>query len=402
MPIALTETGIRKAIRESAVTGRRDLADANCRGLRLRLTPAGSTTWVLACRDRFGRMRRFRLGSFPEVGISEARAAARTLHVRVKQDGVDPVADRRRQRAEGNSPDRATATLAGLLARYEEKVGGQQKRWTETRRRIEKVFKAHLTQPLSTVSTRDIQLTADAYPALMSASAAVRYLRPILKWAAQRGYVDHDRYKIKPPAPVKRRVRVLSREELADLLPVLRSSPKPHAAALLFMLLTLARREEVCRARWRDLDFKSSLWAIPETKTGQPHVVPLSDQAIELLRTRMPRDPDPDGFVFCTSTGGSLSNWDRETKVFQAASRTSHWTRHDLRRTGATLLGESGELPDIIEAALNHVSIRSTLAATYNRARYRPQVASALQRLACLLDVAARTAAVIPLRGKSQ
>ena len=45
-----------------------------------------------------------------------------------------------------------------------------------------------------------------------------------------------------------------------------------------------------------------------------------------------------------------------------------------------------GELPDIIEAALNHVSIRSPLAATYNRSRYRPQVAAALQRLADALD----------------
>jgi hypothetical protein len=43
-------------------------------------------------------------------------------------------------------------------------------------------------------------------------------------------------------------------------------------------------------------------------------------------------------------------------------------------------------LPDIIEAALNHVSIRSPLAATYNRSRYRPQVAVALQRLADALE----------------
>jgi hypothetical protein len=43
-------------------------------------------------------------------------------------------------------------------------------------------------------------------------------------------------------------------------------------------------------------------------------------------------------------------------------------------------------LPDIIEAALNHVAIRSQLAATYNRSRYRPQVAAALQRLADALD----------------
>ena len=87
-----------------------------------------------------------------------------------------------------------------------------------------------------------------------------------------------------------------------------------------------------------------------------------------------------DELVFRTFTGGPISNWDRETKALQEASGTEGWTRHDLRRTGATMLGEMGELPDIIEAALNHVSIRSPLAATYNRSRYRPQVAAALQR----------------------
>ncbi len=46
------------------------------------------------------------------------------------------------------------------------------------------------------------------------------------------------------------------------------------------------------------------------------------------------------------------------------------------------MLGKMGELPDIIEAALSHGSIRSPLAATYDRSRYRPQVAAALQRLA--------------------
>jgi hypothetical protein len=63
------------------------------------------------------------------------------------------------------------------------------------------------------------------------------------------------------------------------------------------------------------------------------------------------------------------------------------------------MVGEMGELPDIIEAALNHVSIRSPLAATYNRSRYRPQVAAALQRLADALDgIEARAAKVVPLR----
>lgn len=68
------------------------------------------------------------------------------------------------------------------------------------------------------------------------------------------------------------------------------------------------------------------------------------------------------------------------------ASKTAEWALHDLRPTGATMLGEMGELPDIIEAALNHVAIRLPSAATYNPARYRPQVAAALQRLAFNLD----------------
>jgi integrase len=129
-------------------------------------------------------------------------------------------------------------------------------------------------------------------------------------------------------------------------------------------------------------------------------------QAMDLLRARLPSDeagnakmPDPDAFIFTTSTGAPLGNWDRETKILQKLSGTTGWTRHDLRRTGATLLGEMGELPDIVEATLNHASIRSALAATYNRSRYRPQVAAALQRLADVLDgIESGAAAVVPLR----
>jgi hypothetical protein len=54
MPVRLTEQAISKALREAASGVRRDLADAGCRGLRLRPTRGGVATWVLACRDRQG------------------------------------------------------------------------------------------------------------------------------------------------------------------------------------------------------------------------------------------------------------------------------------------------------------------------------------------------------------
>lgn len=74
------------------------------------------------------------------------------------------------------------------------------------------------------------------------------------------------------------------------------------------------------------------------------------------------------------------------------------WRSPRLRR--ATMLGDMGEPPDITEAALNHVSIRSPLAATYNRSHYRPQ--AALQRSADALDgIEAGAASVVPLHAAS-
>jgi integrase len=267
------------------------------------------------------------------------------------------------------------------------------------------VFAPFLNKPVAAMKAGDLQMQADGWAAVQSAAAAVRYLRPVLKWAAQRGYVARDLAQLALPATGGRRKRVLTRDELAAVLTVLRASSRPYAPALRFMLLTLSRRQETALARWRDLNFESRSWTIIETKNGEPHTVPLSRQALELLRSRLPVDasgspkqPDPAALIFSASTGAPLCSWDRETKTLQKASGTSGWTRHDLRRTGATMLGEMGELPDIIEAALNHVSIRSPLAATYNRSRYRPQVAAALQRLADALDgIEMGAATVVPL-----
>jgi integrase len=406
MPVRMTETAISKAMREVASGTRRDLADSGCPGLRLRLTPGGTATWVLACRDRHGRMRRFPLGGYPATGISDARNRARELHTRVRQQGADPIADRRRDRVIGAAAKVGEGTLSALLALYERQRGTGLKRWAEAKRSMEVVFKPLLGRPLVTLKAQDFQMLADAYGARHAAGAAVRYVRPVVKWGATRGYIGSGVATLYLPVPVKRRRRILTRDEIDAVLPVLRASDRPYGAAMRFMLLTLTRRQESALARWRDVNMEARTWTIPETKNGEMHVVPLSRQAIDLLRSRLPVDdadnlkhPDPSALIFATSTGAPLGNWDRETKMLQGASGTEGWTRHDLRRTGATMLGDMGELPDIIEAALNHVSIRSPLAATYNRSRYRPQVAAALQRLADALDgIEAGAAKVVPLR----
>jgi hypothetical protein len=95
----------------------------------------------------------------------------------------------------------------------------------------------------------------------------------------------------------------------------------------------------------------------------------------------------------------ALQTYYHASKAIQQVTKTEGWTRHDLRRTGATMLGEMGETPGIIEAARNHLAIRSPLAATYNRSRYSPEVAAALQWLVDALDgIETGDALVVPLR----
>ncbi len=400
MPARLNEAAIAAAVRKVTDSGKRaDVADGGCPGLRLRITPNGAKSWVLACRDRLGRMRRFPLGKFPLLGVGEARDLARSMRVKVA-DGDDPIADRRRDRAMGVAAKAGIGTLKAMLDIYETKAAKRLKSWPEGRKRIELVFKPLLSQPVATLSAVDYQMQADGYAFASSGSFAVRSLRPVLKWAAQRGYVAAElAAAIYQPEPTRRRERVLNADELKALLPALAASSRPYAAAMRFMLLTLGRREEVSSALWRSIDLRAAMWTIPasDAKNDREHRVPLSSQAVALVRSVGKRKAVD--LVFQTSKGGALRNWDRETKVIMEASGTSGWTRHDLRRTGATLLGDMGFDPHVIEAALNHSAIHSQLAATYNRSRYLPEVTRALQALADRLDgIAAGGADVVPLR----
>jgi integrase len=399
MPVKLTDQAINKATREAETDGnRRELSDAGCRGLRIRITPTGARTWLLGARDRLGKARRFQLGSYPTMGISDARNAARAMHHKVKQEGVDPIAEKRHSLALGKAAMAGVGTLRALLDTYGDTEAAP-KSWLAGRPRVELVFKRLLDLPVSTVTLPDLQRCVDGYVFPKSAAFVVRTFRPVLKWASRpgRAYVSADLRDIGAPAKIKARERVLNEDELHAVLPHLRDSASPHAQMMRFLLLTLARREEAATATWANVNLGAATWTITETKNGQPHVIPLSRQAVALLvglGQGKPRD-----LVFSTRTGEKLGNWDRHTKAIQKASGTEGWTRHDLRRTGATMLGEMGELPDIIEAALNHTSIRSPLAATYNRSRYRPQVAVALQRLADALDgIEAEAAKVVLLR----
>ena len=122
------------------------------------------------------------------------------------------------------------------------------------------------------------------------------------------------------------------------------------------------------------------------TKNGRQHEVPLSNQAVALIK-RYPRRNSSD-FLFGKR---GFSDWHVAKAKLDQRVGVAPWTLHDLRRTCATQMAELGVLPHIVEAVLNHQSgHKASVAGVYNRARYEEQMREALQRWADYIAQIAR------------
>jgi integrase len=417
----ITESAIDRVIRIYTDDGiRTSLIDPECAGLNIRPTKNGKAEWSLKMRDQAGQQKRFPLGQYPTMKIKKAREAAEATRYRVRHAGEDPHAERQAKREAAKNPPALGLTLQGMIDAYAAEVGDIRKSWWmpkptdpsqpappklanqaklgDGKRRIESVFSDYLKTPAKDLKRADLLKTIGAWPSRSSAAAAVRYSKPMFAWAVDREYVPAELTLLKEPkGVVKKRSRYLAPPELTVLLQALkdfksRGKPSIHAAAMRFILLTATRLDEVCSATWGEIS--ESTWEIPGHRIKNPKpetmrpsfVVPLPRQAVELLMAMKPAASDPEQLIFGNRQGNHLDQWDRVTKQIQEKCGFGDWHRHDLRRTASTSMGNLGVLPAIVDAALNHADIHSSLAGTYNQSRYTPEVGIALQKLADWYD----------------
>jgi integrase len=105
------------------------------------------------------------------------------------------------------------------------------------------------------------------------------------------------------------------------------------------------------------------------------------------MLAKMREGKTPEEFVFPNVDGGKLDNWDRWSKSIFKRTGTSGWTRHDLRRTCATLAADLNVAPHIISIMLGHKTPENNhLLGIYSKGRYRQQHAEALQLVADRLE----------------
>ena len=159
-------------------------------------------------------------------------------------------------------------------------------------------------------------------------------------------------------------------------------------AALKFCALTFARPGEVRGALRKEFDFDKAVWHVsPErTKMRRQHDVPLSRQAIEVLRDVWPLS-DHGELVFPSirSNRKPLSEAALNSALRRMGYSKYEMTAHGFRSTASTILNARGFNPDVIEAALGHQD-QDEMRRIYNRAKYWPERIKLMQDWADLLD----------------
>ncbi|MHB8949831.1 MAG: tyrosine-type recombinase/integrase [Rhodoferax sp.] len=374
----LTVTAIQKA---KPTEKQYRLADE--RGLVLLVRPNGSKLWQLRYRHE-GKEKTASLGQFPDVSLSDARIKRDELRKLVAA-GSDPVAMKREQKEERFAQTENTfeAVAREWLAIWSPLKSPRHADYV-TRRLETDVFPAIGAVPITDIEAPELVKMAKAIEARGAADIAKRSLQTVAQ--VFRYAVAHGKAKRNPATDIKpvdilkpTRKTNYARVDANELPLLLRKieayqgTPTTRLAVKL-MALTFVRTGELIGARWAEFDLDAARWDIPpeRMKMRTPHIVPLSPQALDVLRTlqtvtggrelMFPGERDHDKYMSNNTILKALERMGYKGKM----------TGHGFRGIASTVLHEHGFDHAHIELQLAHTE-RNDVSAAYNHALYLPQ-----------------------------
>ena len=242
------------------------------------------------------------------------------------------------------------------------------------------------------------------------AKVAFSSLRQMFRFAVVREIVEAD-----PTAAISKfniggqsveRDRVLTDDEIKLLAKLLPESgvTLPTQIAVWIALSTGCRIGELITAEWAHIDQSKKEWFMPLTKNGKSHTVQLSTFALkhfDVLKdisgsSRWCFPNRNNDAALCSKTiNKQLQDRQRANEETQLKGRARNgqalilpggqWTPHDLRRTAATMMVESGVLPEVAERCLNHTE-QNKIKRTYQRYSYRKEMLHAWEVLGHRLE----------------
>lgn len=378
------------------------------KGLYLEVMPNGSKYWWLKYRIA-GKEKRLSLGTYPEVSLAQARrdrdAARETLKA-----GTDPVQAKQ---------DAKAAQLLKHENNFEAVARAWWDHWKGTKtdrhadyvmRRLEAdVFPMLGALPVADITAPKLLQVAkkiESRDALDIAKRALQTCGQIMRYAVAHGLIERNpAADVKPGDALKPRKKVAyARLDAKDLPALLRRIDAYHGSpvtrlAMQLMALTFVRTGELIGARWDEFDLDAAEWRLPaeRMKMRTPHIVPLSAQAVEIVKTLQEmRNRSPLLFPGERDHEKPMSN----NTILMALERMGYkhqMTGHGFRGIASTVLHEHEFDHAHIELQLAHME-RDKVSASYNFATYLPQRRKMMQWWADHLDKLRAGAKVVPMK----
>ena len=364
-------------------------------GLGLRVSPKGKRAWFLRYRGPGGTHRRYALGTFPAVGLKEARLRARDRKAEVSQ-GYDPAA--RRALTFGDIAEQALAIIEPKTRPSTIK---------ERRRMLDHdLLPRWRDVPAASVSRSDVatlgkEIAGRGSP--VTANRTISLVRLLYNAALDLELVDANpatrpRRFLQDEAP---RERDLSGDEL-EAIQRAAGDEAPEARAFVELCLYTAQRAgAVAAARRDEFDIAGRLWTIPPTPgrkfSGYARLVPLSELALEALHRLREVSGDSNPYLFPSRAEAEKPHWTNWHKIIgrlRTSSKVKGWSVHTFRTAFRTTATRDLNVPaDVADAVLGH-TLGTVGHIHYNadKAGYLlPEKADALQRWADYLEKGPKT-----------
>ena len=329
------------------------------------------------------------LGKYPEVSLDKARKRAFDYRVKIA-DGIDVAAEHMRARREASAIAAPVAPTGYTFERCaHEFIASQEAGWgrESTGQWVASLqnyaFPVIGNMAVDRVDTDHVlRVVKPIWESKHVTASRVRgRIERILDWARAKklragdnparwdGHMEHllannvRRVEHHEAVPVKDIPRFMAQVRGRDSAP---------ARALELLALTAARRDEVRCATFGEFDLEDRVWVIPAARTkagkrsGEPHVVPLSDRATAIIAAQRAAAKDPNGCVFVSKRTGGAMGQNQIIDVMKEICGDDGPVPHGLRSSFRDWCGLNGYPRDLAELSLAH-AVGSRVERAYRR-----------------------------------
>ncbi len=376
-------------------------------GMYLEVAPSGGKWWRL--KYRFGgKEKRLSLGVYPDVSLKDARQRRDDAR-KLLANGVDP--SEMKQQTKRAGKEAASNSFEAVAREWFTKM---QPTWVPSHaekiiRRLERdIFPWLRSKPIADIKAPELLAVirkTESRGALETAHRALQNCGQVFRYAVATGRAERDPSgDLKgalPPVRPNHFAAIFQPEAVGELLRSIDGfkGTFPVLCALQLAPMVFVRPGELRKAKWDDIDLDKGEWAFHVTKTKTDHIVPLSTQAVSILRELhaltghsihvFPGARDHEKPMSEAAINAALRRMGYDTKT--------EITGHGFRAMARTILAEElHHKPEVIEHQLAH-KVPDALGTAYNRTKFLKERRQMMQEWSDYLDNLKRGAEVVPL-----